>query len=66
MSDERSVVVRRVIDPEDIKKEADLYEIELNGLDIIIATGNAKNTFADKQALSSGRFRLIFHSLTRQ
>lgn len=38
----------KIVDPEDIKKEADLYEIELNGLDIIIATGNAKNTFSDK------------------
>jgi len=38
----------RSIDPEDLKKEADLYEIEVDGIDIIIAVGNAKNTFADK------------------
>uniref|UniRef100_A0A6C0BA80 NADAR domain-containing protein n=1 Tax=viral metagenome TaxID=1070528 RepID=A0A6C0BA80_9ZZZZ len=38
----------KTIDPEDLKKEADLYEIEVEGIDIIIAVGNAKNTFADK------------------
>jgi len=36
------------IDPEDFKKEADLYEISVNGHTIIIATGNANNNFSDK------------------
>lgn len=36
------------IDPEDFKKEADLYQIEVNGVNIIIATGNVNNTFSNK------------------
>ena len=30
---------------DDLKLEADLYEIEVHGLDIIIAIGNAKKDF---------------------
>ena len=38
----------KTVDAEDIKKEADLYEIATKGVDIIIAVGSAKNTFEDK------------------
>jgi|694.fasta_scaffold10522_17 predicted NAD-dependent protein-ADP-ribosyltransferase YbiA (DUF1768 family) len=36
------------VDPDDLKREADLYEIEINGIDVIIAIGNQKNTYEDK------------------
>jgi len=41
------------VDPDDLKKEANLYQIELENqrigkIDIIIAVGNAKNTFEEK------------------
>lgn len=34
------------VDPGDSQKEFNLYQIEIHGIDIIIAVGNAKNTFA--------------------
>ena len=36
------------VDPDDFKKEASLYEIEIKDVDIIIAVGNAKKNFEDK------------------
>jgi len=36
------------VDPEDLSQEANLYQIELKGVDVIVAIGKAKNTFADK------------------
>lgn len=36
------------VDPEDMNKESDLYQIVIKDLDVVVALGNAKNTFADK------------------
>jgi len=36
------------VDSDDLKTEANLYQIEINGIDVIIAVGNSKNTFEDK------------------
>ena len=36
------------MDPDDVTIEANLYEIEVKGVDVIIAIGNAKNMYADK------------------
>jgi predicted NAD-dependent protein-ADP-ribosyltransferase YbiA (DUF1768 family) len=36
------------INPDDLKTEANLYQIEIKEVDVIIAIGNAKNTFEDK------------------
>jgi predicted NAD-dependent protein-ADP-ribosyltransferase YbiA (DUF1768 family) len=36
------------VDSDDLKKKATLYEIEVKGINIIIAVGNAKNTYEDK------------------
>ena len=39
------------VDSDDFKKEANLYQIEIDGIEIIIAVGNSKNTFEDKNIL---------------
>jgi hypothetical protein len=42
---------RKSIDPGDSKLEATLYQLEIKGVDVIIAIGNSKNTFEDKNIL---------------
>jgi len=39
------------VDSDDLKTEANLYQIEINGIDVIIAVGNSKNTFENKNIL---------------
>jgi predicted NAD-dependent protein-ADP-ribosyltransferase YbiA (DUF1768 family) len=39
------------VDSGDLKTEANLYQLEIKEIDIIIAIGNAKNTFEDKNIL---------------
>jgi predicted NAD-dependent protein-ADP-ribosyltransferase YbiA (DUF1768 family) len=36
------------IEPDDLSRESELYQIEVKDLDIVIAIGNQKNSFADK------------------
>jgi predicted NAD-dependent protein-ADP-ribosyltransferase YbiA (DUF1768 family) len=36
------------VDPEDLSKETNLYQIDIKGIDVIVAVGGPKNTFADK------------------
>lgn len=36
------------VDPDDLSKESNLYQFELNGLEVIVAIGNPKHTFANK------------------
>ena len=38
----------KYVDPDDINKLSDLYQIEVAGIEIIIGAGNSKDTFADK------------------
>ena len=39
------------VDSGDLKTEANLYQLEIKGVDVVIAVGNAKNTFEDKNIL---------------
>jgi len=39
------------VDSGDLKMEASLYQLEIKGIDIIIAVGNSKNTYEDKNIL---------------
>lgn len=39
------------VDSGDLKTEADLYQLEIKGIDIIVAIGNSKNTYEDKNIL---------------
>ncbi len=39
------------VDPGDIKMEANLYQLEINGVDVIIAVGNSKNTFESENIM---------------
>jgi predicted NAD-dependent protein-ADP-ribosyltransferase YbiA (DUF1768 family) len=39
------------VDSGDLKTEANLYQIEIKEIDVIVAIGNAKNTFEDKNII---------------
>jgi predicted NAD-dependent protein-ADP-ribosyltransferase YbiA (DUF1768 family) len=39
------------VDATDLNMEANLYQLEIKGVDVIIAVGNAKNNFEDKNIL---------------
>ena len=39
------------VDSGDLKMEASLYQLEVKGIDVIIAVGNSKNTYEDKNIL---------------
>ena len=41
----------KTVNPDDFQKESNLYQLEILGVDVIIAVGNAKNTFEDKNIL---------------
>jgi predicted NAD-dependent protein-ADP-ribosyltransferase YbiA (DUF1768 family) len=39
------------VDSNDLKMEANLYQLEIKGVDVIIAVGNSKNTYEDRNIL---------------
>lgn len=50
---DKSIIYRETkrVESGDLEKEANLYQLEINDVDVIIAVGNAKNTFEDKDIL---------------
>jgi len=42
---------RKSVDVGDLKMEANLYQLEIKDVDVIIAVGNSKNTFEDKNVM---------------
>ena len=36
------------VDPDDLKTEANLYQVDIRGLEVIVAIGSPKNTFVEK------------------
>ena len=48
INDDVSYPELKSVDSGDLKTEANLYQIEIKDVDVIIAVGNAKNTFEDK------------------
>jgi predicted NAD-dependent protein-ADP-ribosyltransferase YbiA (DUF1768 family) len=51
LDDSVSYPERKSVDTGDTKMEANLYQLEILGVDVIIAVGNSKNTFEDKNIL---------------
>ena len=51
LDDSVSYPERKSVDSGDLKMEANLYQLEILGVDVIIAVGNSKNTFEDKNIL---------------
>jgi len=51
LEDNVSYPERKGVDVGDVKMEATLYQLEVLGVDVIIAVGNSKNTFEDKNIL---------------
>ena len=51
LNDDVSYPELKSVDSGDLKTEANLYQIEIHDIDVIIAVGNAKNTFEDKDIL---------------
>jgi predicted NAD-dependent protein-ADP-ribosyltransferase YbiA (DUF1768 family) len=39
------------VDPEDLSMEANLYQIDVHGIEIVIAIGNSKNTYEDQDII---------------
>ena len=51
INDEVSYIELKSVDKGDLRMEANLFQLEILGVDVIIAVGNAKNTFEDKNIL---------------
>jgi predicted NAD-dependent protein-ADP-ribosyltransferase YbiA (DUF1768 family) len=51
LDDSVSYPERKTVDIGDSKMEANLYQLEIKGVDIVIAVGNSKNIFEDKNIL---------------
>jgi hypothetical protein len=51
INDDISYPEIKSVDPSDLKQEANLYQIDVNDVEIIIAVGNSKNNFEDKNIL---------------
>lgn len=48
LDDSVNYVELKRVDPDDLSKETSLYQVLINGINVIIAIGNPKNTFANK------------------
>jgi len=51
IDDDVSYPELKSVDSGDLKMEANLYQLEIKDIEVIIAVGNSKNTYEDKNIL---------------